>query len=212
MDSEKLHDIKNGADDDDDDKKHAVHDKCSVKRDNFSETNDGMLGGGCSGNGGKNITFKDYFQLYHKGLHDDNIKLDKQESSRNSHHDKPDKFISDNILPLIAEYSDKKERDTDNKIIGKISMGGRVKDRVRSKSCPDDTTQPDNKVKVKRSISLFSERPKEFRKMLLGDEYPTPMAQVSFAKDRTLDAEPDNLEGENSVFSEKVCKGFKKFC
>ena len=206
MDSEKLHDIKNGVDDDD--KKHAVHDKCSVKRDNFSETNDGMLGGVCTGNSEKNITFKDYFQLYHKGLHDDNIKFDKQESPRNSH-DKPVNFISDSILPLIAEYSDKKERDSDNEMIRKISMGGRVKDRVRSKSCPDDITQPDtcNKVKVKRSISLFSERPKEFRKMLPGDEYCTSMSQFSWAKDRTLDAEPDIMEGENSVFSEKVCNG-----
>ena len=198
MDSDNLHG-KN-----DNNEKHVVPDKCTVKRDIVGETNDIV-----TGNHEKNQLFPDDLKAYPKGLCDETLRIDEQENSMTSY-DKQPKYICKPKLSLLPQNFEEKEKDKDKEIIRERFMGRRIKERVRrSKSLPNDLNYVDDN-RVKRSNSWFSKRPNVFHKTFSSGAYSTPTAKFSSAKDKTLMTEPVFIEGENTSFSEQVCKEINK--
>ena len=194
VDCDKAHD-KN-----DNNGKHVVPDIFRVKRDIVVETND--IG---TGNHEKDQSFPDDLKAYPKGLCDETLRIDEQEISMKSY-DKQPTYICQPKLSLFPQNFEQKENDTDKEIIREMSMGRRIKERVRrSKSLPNEINYPDNN-RVKRSNSLLSKRPTVFHKTFASGAYSTPTAKFSSAKDKTVITEPVFMEGENSSFSEQVCK------
>ena len=174
--------------------KHGIPDIDDVKREVAVELY--HIGNCNTRNSEREQSFKQELQPYHIGLCDvtsSHYELDNTVKDSIKPYSEPIRYKPK--MPLPPEAYEENEKDTHKETIRKKrSLGERLKERVRSRSLPDDVNYTDNKVK--RSNSWFSKRPKVFRKTFPSNAYSTLVAKFSRSKDKKSVTEPGYKEGE----------------